>query len=383
MKKRHTARDIPRLGKGIHCFDPTLYLRVTARGTRAWVQRIVIRGKQVDRGLGGWPLVTLEEARLEALANRRAARTGRDPFAEAAAARAAETAEAAPGRTFREAADECRADHLDGWSKASVIQWDSMIRAHLGPIMDAPLGELTRRRIIGLLQNKTPVTAKRARGVIKMVFETAVAAEWCEHNPALGIEAKLPKQKAEDVKHHAAADCKAAPSIFKRLADTGTTAADALAWIMVTACRSAEGRAATWAEIDTDARTWTVGAERMKKGRAHVVPLPDAALAILERRAADTGRNGLVFPSVKRGRPVADTTVAGLLKDDGVTVHGMRSCFADWAADRGVQKEVYQNALAHRSANGTATERAYARTTRLDDRRALMNDWGAHLQSAP
>ena len=379
MAKRHTARDIPKLGKGIFRFDPTLYLRVTARGTRAWVQRIVIRGKQVDRGLGGWPLVTLEEARLEALSNRRAARAGRDPFEERAAERLTTNPTGRDAPTFADAAAECRAARIGGWSRASVRQWDSMCRAHLQPIMNVPVADLKRRRVIDLLKDKTPVTARHARRVIRMACDAAMAHEWIENNPTHGIEAMLPTLRTAKTRHHAAADGKQAHRIFKRLADTGGAAADCLQWIMLTGCRNAEGRGADWSEIDADARTWTIPEGRMKKRRPHVVPLSPAALAVLERRAAVRGRTGLLFPGTKRGSSVADTTVAGLLKNDGVTVHGMRSCFADWAAERGVPREVYQSALAHVTANGTATERSYARTTYLDVRRELMNDWSRHL----
>ncbi len=59
-----------------------LYLRVDDTGNKRWVQRITIAGKRHNLGLGGYPVVTLRDAREQAAANKRAAREGRDPLAE-------------------------------------------------------------------------------------------------------------------------------------------------------------------------------------------------------------------------------------------------------------------------------------------------------------
>ena len=58
------------------------------------------------------------------------------------------------------------------------------------------------------------------------------------------------------------------------------------------------------------------------------------------------------------------------------TVHGFRSAFRDWAAERmpTVPAMVAEMSLAHKV--GTATEQAYLRSDLRDMRLSLMNAWG-------
>lgn len=158
----------------------------------------------------------------------------------------------------------------------------------------------------------------------------------------------------------------------------------ALEFAVLTAARSGEARGATWDEIDMEARTWAIPASRMKAGKAHNVPLSARAMAILESARA-YGDSGLVFPSVKLGRPMDAETLVDILRrlelvdvnEKPATVHGMRSAFRDWAGETGKPRELAEAALAH--AVGGRVERAYARSDLLDRRRALMDQWAAYL----
>ena len=119
----------------------------------------------------------------------------------------------------------------------------------------------------------------------------------------------------------------------------------------------------------------------MKGGREHRVPLPDAALGLLEQaRALDDG-SGLVFPSpLRAGRPLSDMTLTKILRDRGLadrtTVHGMRSAFRDWCAESGKPREIAEAALAH-TVGGV--EGSYFRSDLFARRRALMDQWAAFL----
>ena len=133
--------------------------------------------------------------------------------------------------------------------------------------------------------------------------------------------------------------------------------------------------------MDTEAREWRIPGERMKGGREHRVPLPNAALDLLDQaRALDDG-SGLVFPSpLRAGRPLSDMTLTKLLRDRGLadrtTVHGMRSAFRDWCAETGKPREIAEAALAH-TVGGV--EGAYFRSDLFARRRALMDQWAAFL----
>jgi integrase len=142
-------------------------------------------------------------------------------------------------------------------------------------------------------------------------------------------------------------------------------------------------RGAKWAEIDLKAKLWTVPAERMKVGKKHVVPLTDAAIDVLERaRPFYAECSDLVFPGRNVLRPMSDMTLLKILRYAKLpfTVHGFRSAFRDWAAEKtSYPGEVAEAALAHSVAN--KVEAAYRRTNYLDKRKLLMNEWASFIVS--
>ena len=123
----------------------------------------------------------------------------------------------------------------------------------------------------------------------------------------------------------------------------------------------------------------------MKAGVEHRQPLSDAAMAVLEQARELHDGSGLIFPSpTRRGKPLSDMSLTKVLRDNGLaertTVHGFRSAFRDWAAERtDTEHAVMELALAHQV--GSAVERAYARSDLLERRRELMARWAAFLTS--
>ena len=129
-----------------------------------------------------------------------------------------------------------------------------------------------------------------------------------------------------------------------------------------------------WAEVDLENKVWTIPGERMKSGAPHRVPLSEPALEVL--RSARGLNPEKVFPGQKRNQPMHDMTIAAPLKRLNVpgTVHGMRSSFRDWAAERtNAPREIAELCLAHEV--GSAVERAYRRSDLLDKRRDLVDAW--------
>lgn len=127
------------------------------------------------------------------------------------------------------------------------------------------------------------------------------------------------------------------------------------------------------------AKRWTIPAERMKAGRAHVVPLSDAALAVLETARSADKTDGLVFTSSRVGKPLSDMTLAAVLKrmNVAVTVHGFRATFRTWADEAtSYPHAVKETALAH-TAGQSAVEKAYLRSDLYAHRVALMNEWAS------
>ena len=166
---------------------------------------------------------------------------------------------------------------------------------------------------------------------------------------------------------------------MRRLEAVDGVAEFALRFLILTAARSGEVRSMIWGEVDS--AVWTVPGERMKAGLPHRVPLSEPALAVLQTaRGLDPEK---VFPGHRRGRPLSDMTIAAPLKRLDVlgTVHGFRSTFRDWAAERtSVPREIAELCLAHEV--GNAVERAYRRSDLFDKRRDLMDQWGRFCLSA-
>jgi integrase len=139
---------------------------------------------------------------------------------------------------------------------------------------------------------------------------------------------------------------------------------------------------AQWSEIDLKAKVWTVTASRMKSGKEHRVPLSDRAVALLQAlpREAD-----YVFPGGRQGVPISNmgmTTVLRRMKRGDFTVHGFRSTFRDWAAERSnYPNHVVEMALAH--VIGDKVEAAYRRGDLFAKRTRLMAEWSKFCMTKP
>ena len=363
---------------GRHTDDdcPTLTLVVGSGRGRSWVQRLMIGGRRVDRGLGSWPLVTLQDARLTALENRRKARGGVDPF----------TARREAAVTLRQAAERTLEANRTRWAANTVRGWLSPLDNHVfGRLGGRHVETITRQDVIETLRpiwTDKPAAANSALVRLRVVLDWALAHGLVTENLCAngGIKAALPSQ-SRNAGHHEAIPYRDVPEALQAVAVAKSAPAlrACVRFIALTACRGAEARGARWAEIDTDAATWTIPGERMKSRREHIVPLPAAALAVLEERRGEHA--DLVFPSGRTGREFSATAILRCLCSAvgaDATLHGFRSSFRDWAAEQTkADRAVVDLSLAH--SVGTAVERAYFRTDLIEKRRELMAAWGAFV----
>ena len=358
-----------------------LYLVVRRGGSKAWVQRIVVDGRRRDIGLGGWPKVTLAEARRRAADNHDAIAGGRNPVAEKRRPKLP---------TFRAAADACYNAHRPRWRSEKVAKnWKQRLEKHAMPKLGSlPIDRITRQDVLAVLVpiwGRTPETARTVRSYMRAVFRWAQAMGYRDDNPAgEGIDGALPRLPARRSHFRALPHAEVADAL--RVIDeskAGLSAKLALRFTVLTAVRSGETRGATWSEIDLEASIWTIPAERMKGGAEHRVPLSDAAMDVLAQAWAlreDDG--GLVFPGRTAGRQLSDMTMTKVLRTTGLaeraTVHGFRSSFRDWAAERtSASHAAMELSLAHHV--GNAVERAYARSDLLEQRRALVEAWADYI----
>lgn len=248
-----------------------LALVIGKRGGKSWVLRTVIKGKRTDIGLGGVSWVSLAEAREKARELRKIAREGGDPRA----VRRAE--EECP--TFEEAAKRVHAEQIAGQGKNDKhrAQWLNTLKAYAFPLIGTkPVREIEQRDVLAVLApiwTEKPETARRVRQRIRTVMNWARTAGHFEGvNPVVGVEKGLERQKRR-VTHHAAMPWAEIPDFLPRLGDSA--AALALRFLILTAARTGEVIGARWSEIDTEARVWTIPAERMKAEKEHR-PLAEA-----------------------------------------------------------------------------------------------------------
>ena len=367
---------------GRHADGNGLYLFVQPTGTRSWVQRLVIRGRRRELGLGAATLVPLAKAREQALANRMLARSGGDPLADK------RRVQGVP--TFAEAAHSVLEQKRGGWRGRWHAQnwWRSMERYAFPRIGSRPVSEVNTADVLEIL---TPIwhakaeTARAVRQRIRSVIEWAIALDMRSDNPCDRVLPVLGAQN-DIVTHRQALPHKDVAAAIEtvRTSRSGQPAVKlAFEFLVLTATRSGEVRGAQWAEIDTTDHVWTLSALRMKAKREHRVPLCGRALEILDAARALGDGDPHVFP-MRSGRPISASTLLKMLNDLGIAAvpHGFRSSFRDWAAEETDHpREVIEAALAHVVQN--KVEAAYARSDLFERRRRLMADWCAYLDGGP
>ena len=404
-----TAKDVKHAKPGRHSDGHGLYLLVkpkpgslTEAGSKSWVLRVQHRlsGEKVgirrDYGLGAvaeqpvgvdLPLhkrrtLTLAEAREKARLGRELAKAGLNPWFEwkREAEAEAPTFEAAARRYYEEVSAS--------WRKGKHgSQWMNTLRDYAFPT----LGNLAvntidasdvQRALLPIWLSKAE-TARRVRQRIGVVLDYSHGQGWRDKEaPMRALNQLFSGIKQPKKGHFAAMPYSDLPAFLAGLCEADISVGRlALRFTILTAARSGEVRGMTWREVDLEAGEWRIPAERMKANRMHIVPLVPAAKAILEevRGVFPSKPDDLVFPGLKG--TMSDATLAKVLRVAGggaYTVHGFRSAFRDWAADKGFTDSWAEAALAHNNPN--KTEAAYRRTTFFEQRRdRLMPAWASFV----
>jgi len=363
------------LGAGRHGDGNGLYLVVDPSGARRWIVRVTVKGQRnakgaplrTDFGLGGADIVTINQARERALEYRRMAKQGLNP----------------------EIAQQVHIERMPTWKNAKHgQQWINTLRDYAFPkIGRMPVDSIGQPEVLMCLSpiwTEKHETARRLSQRIKAVLDVAKSKGFRDgENPVTAIkDAKvLPKVSAKK-DHHAAMGWRDVPAFYADLKQRPAMAAQALRFTCLTGLRTGEVLGAKWGEFDFEEQIWTVPASRMKGGEEHRVPLTDEMLAIVEPLKAMASE--YVFEGQKRHKPLSNMAMLMLLrrmKVEGVTVHGFRSTFRDWASEAtNTPREIAEMSLSHKV--GSNVERAYARSDLLERRRALMGKWSEFVVGA-
>jgi integrase len=387
-----------------------LFLQVTEAGTKSWIFRYwvperdaatgefvrdpatkKVKGRAREMGLGSFITVSLREARDQALECRKLREQDIDPIDARDAAKRQAALDNVKSLKFKDAAVAYMAAHQVAWKNDKhAAQWPATLKTYAYPILgELPLPIIDTALVIKVIEpiwSIKPETASRLRGRIESVLDWATVrgyrhgdnpARWRGH-----LDKLLPaRAKVRKIRHHSALPYAEMAAFLTALRAQEGVAARALEFTILTAARTGEIIGAKRGEIDGKNKLWIIPAERMKADKEHRVPLSSRALGILDEvGAAGDDKDGFVFGGQSHGQPLSNMAMLKLLQRMGrsdLTVHGFRSTFRDWAAERtNFPNEVVEMALAH--AVDDKTEAAYRRGDLFDKRRRLMDAWAEY-----
>lgn len=394
-----TALQVTKLAKpGLYGDGAGLTLQITKAGVKSWLFRFMREGKAYGMGLGATHTVSLSEARQKALEARKLLDSGLNPLAEKRQKLLAAALQRAKMMTFDQCSTAYIEAHRASWKNAKhADQWTNTLATYASSVFgQLPVAEIDTALVVKCLapiwQTKTE-TASRLRGRIESVLGWATTSGYRSgENPARWkghLENLLANiSKTSRTKNHPSLPWSQIAAFMVALKARKGNASSAVAFAILTACRSGEVRGAQWSEFDFKEKVWTIPAKRMKAPREHQVPLSEAALAVL----ASLPQSGeFVFAGTK-GQPLSDMSLTAVIRrmnsdeskpvwvdaaGDGVTVHGFRSTFRMWTAETtSYPREVAEHALAHKLPD--AVERAYQRGTQFSKRQLLMAEWATY-----
>jgi integrase len=381
-----------------------LMLVIESKTSAAWLLRWQRDGRVRHMGLGSARDLSLAAAREKARRERERLANGVDPLDLKRQDREAQREADAKRLSFRQAAERCHEAAAPGWSDprtgdeflGSLQRW---VYPHIGSL---DVAAIDKDAILKVLEQRLPdrmgrgegggtfwvkrsQTADRTRQRIERVLDWAEARGFRPSgtpNPArwknfLDQLLAAPR-KIRPVANFAAVPFAEIPITMATLAADRNVAAQCLRFIILTAARLSEALKATWDEIDFEAAEWCVPKERMKGRREHRVPLSPQAIELLRSLYIETN-NPFLFVGSRPGTHIAASAVGDALRRAGrkETIHGMRSTFSTWAAEKtGFPNIIVELSLAHRV--GTAVVRAYQRSDLTDKRRELMAVWAKY-----
>jgi integrase len=371
-----------------------LFLTPTNKGAN-WSLRFTspVSGKRREAGLGTYPATSIRDARAKGTAMRTVIEAGKDPIEERDRERAASVKDSKV-KTFGAAAKTVHTELKKGWKDTrNVKRWLASVEQHLAPILYRRVDTLKASDFADALRDAWTRTPRAAADVLQrasVIMQWCEAHEYVEYDPTQRVRKLLAKQD-NTVQHQPALPWKIAPAFVRdHLSDIKPTEViRACLYVqMLTACRPNEARGMCWAELDLDAATWSIPAERMKSKLPHKVPLVPEAVDLLRRVDALRLHQELVFPNTLGKAALAAERLQEFMRKTGApsdtagrarVPHGSRNTFKDWALDNGFDERVADRQLAHRPKGQTA--QAYERTTLFERRAELLRAWSDYLHA--
>ena len=397
------VKKISDLSTGWHSFGDGLYCRVQG-DSRSWIFRFQQKKQRKTLKLGDANYLKLQGARDLVFQLKKAIAAGIDPLEELdrllGREKPEEEPEEDPGPLFSEIWEEALADiaQVKAWRSAKAEpHWRATIVMHVLPrIGHIHVKELTRDHIINMIK---PIWWTKTSTATKVLGRVATILDWCKakklydgENPAVwrgNLSLSLPSAgRVHKVTPHRAIHWRDLPDLIADMWERNTVASTAVVFGCLTASRCEEFVLARWEEFDRDANLWRMPAARRKDGKPfdHRVPMNRYTWACLERVKKvprSPCQRPYVFPGNGGKKTIALGTPAIIILRAAYdcTMHGLRSTFLDWVADTKGSDYLHaaEKALSH--AVGDRVTQAYMRTDKLEERFALMEEFGAYCFS--
>jgi integrase len=367
-----------------------LLLAVRTTGSKRWILRYYVDGKEKRAGLGSYPEVGLADARDLRFQFKRELALGGNPQERKKAEREATAKEErAKAMTFARVAEDWFSQRSNAWSAIYSFQTRSkLVRYAFPAIGERPVREITSREILALLQNieqRTTIEARKTKQIIGQVLRFAIARGDLEYDMTFNLRGAL---KSNVVRHYSALT---RPDDIKQLMRSfgcyaGSPVVQAALWFSLhTFQRPGEIMKAEWAEIDVGAALWRLPAERMKMRREHLVPLSRQVLELLEKVRILTGKSCFVFASLHgMTKPMNSNAVRLALRslgygNDEMCAHGFRALASTNLHEQGWDSALIELSLAHVDKNSVRA--AYNHAERLEERRKMMQAWSDWIDS--
>lgn len=364
-----------------------LSLRVKPTGTKAWIFNYYhpFTKKRTNLGLGNYPEVTLAQARQRRDEARKLLAQDIDPQEHRELNRAQQKAEF--DNTFKKVAE----DWLDVKRPAitenhAKSTWNSL-ELHIFPeIGNYPISQLTAPKMISILK---PIahkgnleTVKRLCQRINEIMVFAVNTGLIPQNNLAGINKAF---SAPAKKNMATISPDELPVLMRAIsrASIRFTTRCLIEWQLHTMTRPAEAAGARWDEINFEEKLWVIPADRMKKRRAHSIPLTPQTLALLEELKPISGHREHLFPADRDPRTHINNQTANMaLKrmgfKDQLVSHGLRALASTTLNENGFNYDLIEAALAHVDKNEVRA--AYNRAEYIKRRIPMMEWWSAHIE---
>lgn len=366
-----------------------LYLEVLPNGSKYWRMKYRFNGKDKRIAFGVFPETSLADARDKRDKARKLVSAGTDPgFARKEEQRQRLLSSV---NTFECVARAWHKNHEARWSPSYSVMVIQRLETDIFPyIGNRPVAEISPLELLETIRRIEKrgayEMARRILSLCRQIYRYAIPSGFSERNPATDLTAALiPRKKT----HFAAIEIKELPEFVQALerndARLYQQTRNAVRLLMLTFVRTRELIESTWEEFDLENGVWEIPAERMKMRKAHIVPLSQQAIKILQDQKEMAGKWKWVFPNQVRPRTsMSNNTILfaiGRLGYKGrMTGHGFRALAMTTIKEKlGYRHEVVDRQLAHAPRN--SVDAAYDRAKFLDDRKIMMQEWADYIDT--